>query len=237
MEIFDKKDRPAWVRFEVVEKEDKQKSIAAGYYVGKDVDYALVTPPGTKDVFKQEVQTWLKQLRVDASAGRISEAWVDQYADAYKRWKAGQEIPVNGTPLKGWLRISPAQQKACLEMGVGTIEDLAALNDEGLRRLGMGALQLKQTAVAELAAAKDIGPVVKRNAELEQEVSVLKGSLENLQAQVSVLMAQSKPEATSDAIAASEILDDDPVAAYVKKFGKAPHHRMKHESIVAALKE
>lgn len=235
------KERPSWVRFEVMEKEDKVKSAAAGYYVAKDVELALVTSPGTRDVFKQEVKTWFEQLGRDVAAGRIPEAWVEQYKEAYRRWKAGQEPPVNGTPLRGWLRISPAQQKMCLEMGVLTIEDLAALNDEGLRRLGMGAVQLKQTAQAELQAAKDIGPLVKENAALRQEVDTLKGSLENLQAQVQLLMAKSGEPvmavSAESGIAASDILEDDPVKAYTEKFGKAPHHRMKTESIIAALKE
>lgn len=236
------KDRPAWVRFEVVEKEDRQRSAAAGYYVGTNVDYALVTPQGTKDVFKQEAEKWFKQLAVDATQGRIPEAWVEQYKEAYKRWKAGQEIPVNGTPIKGWLRVSPSQQKACLEMGVRTIEDLAALNDEGLRRLGMGAVQLKQVAIAELQAAKDIGPVVRQNAELQQQVAVLTGSLENLQRQVEALMVSRPKEAPTtgalnpDAISASDILDEDLTAQYVAKFGKAPHHRMKPETIREQLK-
>lgn len=238
MKLDETKERPAWVRFETIAKEDKKRSAAAGYYVADDVDYALVTPPGTKDVFKQEVQTWLKQLAVDVTQGRLPEAWLEQYRESYKRWKAGQEIPVNGTPLKGWLRISPAQQEACLAMGVRTVEDLATLNDEGLRRLGMGAVQLKQTAQAELQAAKDIGPLVKRNADLEQEVTVLKGSLANLQAQVELLLARDAASPVQQVeIAASDVIpEDDPVRAYTDKFGKPPHHRMKTENIIAAVK-
>lgn len=41
-------------------------------------------------------------------------------------------------------------------------------------------------------------------------------------------------------ISAADLMDDvdvsDPVAAYTAKFGKAPHHKMKPETILAALK-
>jgi hypothetical protein len=226
--------RPSFVRFERIAKEDKARSAAAGYYVGKDIDIALVTPAGSRDVFKQEVGPWLEQLDRDVAGERLPAKWRDHYKQSYEAWKRGEEVPLDGTPIKGWLRISPAQAETLISIGVRTVEDLAALNDEGLKRVGMGGVDLKNIAVAELQAAKDIGPVVRENAALKQKVSGLEASLSSLQAQVQVLMSTiGKPEE----ITASDVLPDDLVAQYTEKFKKPPHHRMKRETIEAALRE
>ena len=213
-QLTDRPDRPAYVRFETIAKEDKAASTKAGTYIGRDVDMALITPPYSKDVWRQEVGKWFPQLDIDAQAGRIPKEWVDKYKEAYKAWKNGQDVPLDGTPIKGWLRVSPAQQEAMISAGVRTVEDLALANDEALRRIGMGAVELKNIAIAELKAAKDIGPVVRENAALKQEVSLLKGSLSNLTAQVEQLtrMAQSNQpvQVERQEITASDLIEDEP---------------------------
>ena len=212
-QLTDRPDRPAYVRFETIAKEDKAASTRAGTYIGRDVDMALITPPYSKDVFKQQVDKWFPQLDVDAQQGRIPKEWVDKYKEAYRAWKNGQDIPLDGTPIKGWLRVSPAQQEAMISAGVRTVEDLAAANDEALRRIGMGAVELKNIAQAEIKASKDIGPVVRENAALKQSVSLLEGSVENLTKQVEQLTRmvqnQQPPQAVQE-ITANDIIEDEP---------------------------
>jgi hypothetical protein len=57
---------------------------------------------------------------------------------AYEAWKDGQEIPLNGTDLKNWPGVTPAQLKTCQAATIKTIEDLANANADAVRKLGMG---------------------------------------------------------------------------------------------------
>lgn len=222
-ELLDRKDRPAYVRFERVAIENKTASVAAGHFVGIDVDMALITPPYSKDVFKIKVPQWFENMKQDVANGRMQQEWADQYKAAYKAFQNGQEMPLNGTPIRGWGVLSPAQQETLIQLRVLTVEDLAGINDEGMHRLGMGAVDLKNKAKAWLAQLQDKGPLTIKMAAIEGENAVLKGSIASLEQQIRALSAQigqnqymnmaqdAQDAGASMGIGASDILDD-PVA-------------------------
>lgn len=218
-ELTDRKERPAYVRFERVAVEDKAASLREGHYIARDVDMALITPPYSKDIFKIKVPQWFANLEQDIHNGRIDPKWVEDYKEAYRRWQNGQEIPLNGTPIKGWGVISPAQQETLIRMNVLTVEDLAGINDEGVKRVGMGGTDLKNKAAAWLAQLKDKGPLTQEISALKAENSLLKSNVETLTGQVQSLLAQVKAQqgfsgsqiaAEAQSIGASDILDAVP---------------------------
>lgn len=168
---IEREARPAFVTFERVAVEDKAASLKAGHYVAKDVDYALITPSYSKDVMKHKVSTWFPQLEIDLKNGRIPESWVNTYKKQYEAFKNGQELPLEGTPIKGWGVISPAQQETLIKMRVLTVESLAEMNDEGVKRVGMGGLELKHKAKAWLSQLKDKGAATIEIADLKQKLS------------------------------------------------------------------
>jgi len=128
-------------------------------------------------------------------------------------------------------------------MNILTVEDLSQVNMEGLTRIGMGAVDLKNKATGWLSQLNDKGPLTQKIASVMSENEQLKKSVESLQKQVEKLMEHARngqPAAPVESvgIAAADILDDgDIVAQYTEKFGKPPHHRMKPENIAAALQE
>ena len=185
--MADRKDRPAYVRFERRPIKDAAASDREGRHVDRDVDYALVTPPYSRDVFEQEAKDWLGQMQRDAQNGRLPIEWYERYVDAYDRWKRNEEVPLNGTPIKGWPVISPAQMKNLTNINILTVEDLAAVNDEGKRRIGMGAQDLCDKAKAWLGQAKDKGPLTMENSTLKAENRALKTHNEQLEARVKEL--------------------------------------------------
>lgn len=185
----ERKDRPAYVRFERRPIEDRQASERDGMYRSKDVDFALVTPPYSKDCFEQPVADWLAQMKRDASSGRLPVDWYERYVQAYERWKKGEEMPLDGTPIKGWPVISPAMQKNLTGMLILTVEDLAAVNSDGMRRIGMGAQSLVDKAKAWLSQAKDKGPLTIENAALKAENQALKTTVGTLEARVKQLQS------------------------------------------------
>lgn len=240
--VIDRKEIAPFVRFERLAVEDKAKSAQMGRYVAKDVDYALITAPYSKDVFKQKVGDWFEQLKRDAQGGKVAPEWIEKYQRQYDAWRNGQELPPEGTAIRGWGVISPAQQNELIRMNILTVETLANINAEGLTRIGMGAVELKTKANAWLAQLNDKGPLTLKIAETEKQNELLKGQVDVLQKQVEALMKAIKtdepvPHETSTEITADDLIDDDDIVAqYEARYGKKPHHKMKPETIREALK-
>lgn len=217
-DISDRKERPAYVQFETRTEEDKAASARHGRYTFKEFDVAIVTPPYSKDCVEFKVEQWLLNIDKNLRDGRIPEEWAKHWKESYQRWKDGQELPLNGTPIKGWGVISPAQQASLIHINCKTVEDLAAVNEEGMRRIGMGALDLRNKAQAWLKSMNDHGGATLKIAALEQENSVLRTSVESLEKKVAALVAAADP-APSDQLASydnaneissAELLAEDP---------------------------
>ena len=211
-EVVSRKEMPAYVKFE---KRPVQDLSVKDRYVAKDVDFVIITPPYSKDELIKKVSTWLKDLDQHERDGRLSSEWMAKYKRAYDAWQAGQEIPLDGTPIKGWAVLSPAQQENLLHMSVMTVEMLAGMNDEGIRRYGMGAVDLKNKATAWLSQVQDKGPLTMENARLTREVSILQGSVESLTKQMEAMAQQLKTSmptmpGVGPSLSAAAILDDEP---------------------------
>lgn len=224
-ELVDREGRPAFVRFERRAVEDKAATQSAGRWVGRDVDYALITAPYTRDVMPMKVTQWLELIRSQYDSGQIKQSWYDDYVKSYEAFKRGEETPLNGTPVKGWGVISPAQQKTLIEMHILTVEDLAAVNDEGIRRIGMGANDLRNKARAWLTQLNDKGPLTLKVADLEREKDNLSCQVSALTTQVGALMERLSmyerkvavnnvyspgPHIEKSMISAEDILDTEP---------------------------
>ena len=178
----DRKERPAYVRFVRRAIEDRSVQSINGRWPKKDVDYALVTPPYSKDVFEAVATEWLDQMGIEVRNNRLPEEWLERYRQQYEKWKLGQEMPLDGEPILGWGVISPAQQANLIAINIRTVEDLACVNDEGVRRIGMGGGELRDKAKAWLSQMKDKGPLTQENAALRAENIALKGTNESLAA-------------------------------------------------------
>lgn len=234
--MFDQReDRPPYVRFERRPVEDKNASLAAGHVVCRDVDFALVTPSYSKDCVEHKVDTWLKNTELNLKNGRIPPKWAENWRAQYAAWKKGEELPLDGTSVKNWSAVTPAQVKNLIAAGCRTIEDLAHVNDEGLRRIGMGAMEMKNKAIAYIKSTKDHGSVVMENAALKNEIAQLKGSIEAMQMQIASLNGQAVKAAPEiEAIDLTDHLkrsDEDLRLEYKQKFGKLPHYKWSADKI------
>jgi hypothetical protein len=214
--LMERKDKPAYVRFERRPIEDKAATMKEQRLVMKDIDYAIITAPYSKDEFIIKVDSWFAQMKIDVSNGKTPKEWEGMYREAYQHWQNGQEMPLNGTAIRGWGVISPAQQETLIRMNVRTVEDLASINDEGLRRVGMGAIDLKNKANAWLAQLQDKGPLTIKMSALQQELENMKVRQATLEEQNEKLKAMVPAQQTGVAfveqkeeIQASDIIDDD----------------------------
>lgn len=185
-------ERPPYVRFEVRAEEDRNASIEAGHYVARDVEYALITPPGSKDCVERLAAEWLAQIKNQAHEGRYPLAWSEHFHAVYRAWKENNAIPENGTPIRGWQLLSPAQAEQVLAGNIRTVEDLASANEEALRRIGMGARDMHNKARAWLQSAQDSGKLAAESAALQMENEQLKGRVAALEARLEQ-MAEKQP--------------------------------------------
>lgn len=182
-------ERPPFVSFETRPEEDRQASIEAGHYVTKDVDYALITPAGSKDRVERVASEWFVYLARQVDEGRFPATWLDAFKSKFEGWKKGQEVPVSGTSVRQWNVLSPSQCKNLLDLHILTIEDLAAANEESLARLGMGGRDLQRRAREWLAASGNVGQVAERAAALAAENEALKSRMAAMEAQLATLSA------------------------------------------------
>lgn len=210
--------QPAFVTFQTIAKEQKKESEDAGRYVAKDVDMVTVRQLGATDSVVFKVEQWLAQNKLDVQGGRLAESHAKAYEESYQRWKAGQEMPVHGTPIKSWPVISPAQVEILIRVGLRTVEDLADLNDEGLRKIGMGAVELKNKAKNWMSASNDKGKLTQDMTALQRTNEQLLNTVTTLTAKVEALQeamkAAKKPTKgrkkadDADDISASDLIDE-----------------------------
>jgi hypothetical protein len=101
-------------------------------------------------------------------------------------WKQGLEAPVDGTSVKEWPILSRSQCENFISVGIVTVEDIAAMTEEAMARIGMGSRALRDQARDWLKGKEIASAAIAENAELKKK-------LEELQEQVNQLM-QDKPE-------------------------------------------
>jgi hypothetical protein len=157
-EMRELKERPAQIEFSRRPVEDQAASRAEGRYVTKDVDYVTVFIPYSRDTNVFTVNQWLLNLAQYQREGRVPADWVTNYTKLYEAWKNGQELPLDGTPIKGWGVLSPAQQENLIHYRILTVEDAAGMGEDIMRKVGMGATEIKgkaKTWLAQLGDATD----------------------------------------------------------------------------------
>ncbi|MEK9894964.1 MAG: hypothetical protein VW518_00875 [Burkholderiaceae bacterium] len=215
---LDKRDQlPSYVQFFQFAKHLPVQSEREGRYIAKDVDMVEVRQLGSVDSVKFEVEDWLSRNKQDVQSGRLKPEIEDKYREMYQRWKKGQDMPIEGTPIKSWPVLSPAQVERCLAIGIRTVEELSVLHEEGQKRLGMGAMSLKQKAKTWIEAGQDKGKLVQQMTTLEQDNALLKANLETLTKRLEALQAAQEATASSHsstpspaaAITVEELLDED----------------------------
>ena len=179
--------RPPYVTFELRAEEDRTASIESGKYVARDVEYALITPQGSKDRVERNAEEWLAHITAESRDGRFPEPWVKHYREAFAAWKSGQELPVNGTPILTWPAVSPANVKMLLDLNIRTVEELAQATEEAISHIGIGARALKQRAIDYIAQSGDAGKASAEMEVLRTENSEMKKQLADLTAKVAAM--------------------------------------------------
>ncbi len=176
--------RPPFVEFKQIAREDKKKSIELGYRTTKNVDMAYIMQPGSRDQVEIEAQAWLDSLKlkhINGSPDAYPSEWIDSFRKKFEMWKEGMEAPPNGTSVREWPMLSPAQVENFIATRVLTIEDVAAMTEEAMGRFGMGARELREKAREWLAKREVANSMAQENEQLKAQLAELTARLSALE--------------------------------------------------------
>lgn len=131
-------------------------------------------------------------------------------------WKRGRSVE-SGMPLDAWAGVDRGMVASCAVYSIYTVEQLAAVDDERLMRLGIGARDLRSRARLFLESRADAAAVARVQAEkdrMEAQLSAQAAQMRDMQAQMSAFMrARENPAPVAEhAAAAPEIAVPPPVA-------------------------
>jgi hypothetical protein len=178
------------VSFELRPEEDRSASMKSGHPVFLDAEVAVITMPGGSLVVDKFVTPELLNEWKNGTDRKPPSPFAVR---AYDAWKEGREAPVNGIDLKNWPGVTPAQLKMCQGVHVRTVEDLANADADTIRKLGMGAVALKDKAIAYIDSA-DTNKNSEEVAALKVEMEALREALEKRDDQIAGLLEQAEAE-------------------------------------------
>lgn len=161
--------------FKVHSRENKKASLAAGHPVFDDIEVCEMRIPGDRErvIIQPALHIWRY-----VNGQPITYAM--RFSEQYRRFKEGGAQLQSGTPLN---LLPEMPQRKVLEysaLNVHTIQQLANLEGQQLKTLGMGALEWKKKAQEYLESTSGANAAVKLAAENED----LKARLAALEARI-----------------------------------------------------
>jgi hypothetical protein len=155
--------RRPFIKFERQAVEDRAMSAQSGVYMARDKDFIIIIPHGSegKTELREEYDFWLAKMEKQvgptrapgSDAGtpfivesRFPREWLDEIKKGYAAWLKGEELPVDGTPLRQWAVLPPSMLNNFLAQNIRTIEELAGASDEAINPCGMGAVTFRNQA-------------------------------------------------------------------------------------------
>lgn len=116
----------------------------------------------------------------------VNDSHKTRFPKEWRAYKDDVELQQTGTPIENLHEISDAQKLLCKSYNITHIEQLAELNDDAIRRLGVGGYEMKEKAIGYLDDA---------TTRIEEDSKNMKQQLAEQQALIEKLLREK--EATS----------------------------------------
>jgi hypothetical protein len=182
--------RPPYVIFEERSIEDRNATIENGRLTMREVDYAVVRQIGSKDTVEKVAADWLDDNDRQAAVGTYPNDWAIAFRKKYQQWKEGREAPPEGFALRNWASMSKARAENYAQIGIFTVEDVAAMNEEAMQRAGMGSRADRDRAQAFLDSrathgnTEQLAALRAEAADKDQRIKQLEETIANLSARI-----------------------------------------------------
>lgn len=214
----DNPDAGLGVKFFMKPVQHMAKSKEAGRPIFEDREYVSIIFPG--DRTREHVAPAHEMHYVSHEKRQMTYA--ERFAPIYQAWKSdGMEGGV-GTPLSAATFLTPAKLEEMKSQRIHTVEQLAALPDSAIRKLGMGARELVEQAQAYIKAAQGTS-----------EVAALQAQIEELKA----MLSATRVGPPQDAPDPFEGLERDDLFNMASDAGLSPRSNASRESLVQMLTE
>lgn len=155
------------------------------YRADREIDWVEIAPAG--EAFER-TRTWhrikditppanVDETRANSIGYKVLAARWAVVEPKYKAWKAGQDIPEDGTPLAAWAGVSPEQAAHLRHMGIKTVEGVRDMNEGAIARLPFpNARKLPQLA-AEFLSSKGEAEKDRMIAEMQERMAIMEEML------------------------------------------------------------
>lgn len=193
-------------RFWMDTAENKERSAEEGRPVFDPVEMVEIVTPGDR------LTSWI---------GEVQDKHRARFAKQYEDWKRGQQRAVSGTPLEEWPPLSVSRVAELKAQNILTVEEYAAVPDNVLQKLGMGARAERDKARAWLDEAKGHaanGALAAENAELKRRLEALEQQMLTApQPTQQVEPSAQHDEPSTQRDKSIEQCTDDELKAYIKR--------------------
>lgn len=139
-----------------------------------------------RDIFKAEERVEIIMpgiSQITKPVFKVTSEHTDRWPEEYKKFKAGQEMSVDGIPLEQWPILKREQVLELKYLGFMTVEQVAEMSEHAIQRIPMMGRRLKELAAAYLDDEKASALVARTtaaNARLESLIAEQNEKLANM---------------------------------------------------------
>lgn len=157
----------------------------------------------------------------------------DQITPAYRAWKAGHEVPINGTSLSAWPGITPEKAEVLRRSGIRTVEEVAMLVEGQLEKIQLPGMRDMRQSAKVFLANRGAAEAAERETERDNEIAVLKAQLEENNERLAAAMdlLEKKISPTDPGAELDRVRDE------LDRLGVKYHHKAGIETLKALLAE
>lgn len=184
-------DKSLYVEFFMQAIEDEELSREHGRPIFRDREFIKIIPLGDKNTVVCRPVNFTAQGQTPADT--------DRWPVKYQQFKSQQEQVEEGTPITEWPPLTKSQALNLKGINIHTVEQLAAVQDNNLANIGMGARELREKAKAFIEASESTAGLNK----LQSENEDLKIQVQALKAQIEAfgkMLEKKEPELAAPAI-------------------------------------
>ena len=138
-------------------------------------DHAASAQEG-RDIFKAEERVEIIMpgiSQITKPVFKVTQEHVDRWPDEYKKFKAGMEMSVDGTPLEQWPILKREQVLELKYMDFKTVEQVAEMSEHAIQRIPMWGRRLKELAGAYLDEEQASALLARTTADKERMASTI----------------------------------------------------------------
>ena len=148
-------------------QKNEAKTLAEGRQIFDDLEVVDIRVPGSRDFKTFPALTFARWVTDPITGEQTKQTYAERFSHQYRQWKAQQQQTKSGTPLDHCPFLTEGKRAELRAQNVYTVEQLAAIDGQELKNLGLGGRELKNRASEFIAESKNSAPNLQMAAELE----------------------------------------------------------------------